>query len=55
MASDEIRLAVLDMCSTLWEEISDKRAVFEPDGNGHGGVFYRIDSDHINNGEPLGK
>jgi hypothetical protein len=47
MAPDKIRLVVLDMGSTLWEEVPDERAVFKPDGDGHGDVFYRIDSDHM--------
>ena len=47
MASDQIRLVVLDMGSTLWEEVPDDRAVSRPDGDGHGDCFYRIDSEHM--------
>ncbi len=47
MATDQIRLVILDMGWTLWEEVPDERAVSKPDGDGHGDVFYRIDPDHM--------
>ncbi len=49
MASRKIRLVVLDMGGTLWEEVPDERAVLRPSSNGRAkdDVFYRIDSRHM--------
>ncbi|MCK4513681.1 MAG: hypothetical protein KAU31_00410 [Spirochaetaceae bacterium] len=47
MATERVRLVILDMGGTLWEEVPDERAGLKAGGDGNGDVFYRIDSDHM--------